>query len=82
MPAPPTKASQTAPPMSFAHMRRGRGSILHRLDGTGEELQGAAQWTPFKVRANGLSTRHTSFRFAGRKRLQHQQEEQSSDDGG
>ncbi len=34
-----------------------------------------------KVRANVLPIRHTSFRHAERKRLQHQLEEQSSNDG-
>ena len=92
---PPTKASQTADALLLDNLRvaPARGGNVRRTKGErakprlfcikpesrGEQRGGAC---PFKVRANGLSIRHTSFRIVGRGRLQHQREEQSSDDGG
>ena len=50
--------------------REGNATLFSTaLTALGRSFKGRAG-DPFKVRANGLSTRQTSFRNAGRKRLQ------------
>ena len=67
---PPTKASQTDVPRPF---REAKGARKSEANFAGMPVQDPSEWS---------SIRQTSFRIVGRKRLQHQREEQSSDDGG